>query len=139
MVRKTMVEITNKKLIERAASVVHPIKVGDRLFADVGCALVTDKENVYLGVCIDTAGGTGFCAEHSAAAAMITAGERRIKKIVATWKNDKGAVVILPPCGRCREFLRQIDEDNLNAAVILGENKEVKLSKLLPYHEFSSG
>ena len=29
----------------------------------------------------------GFCAEHSAIAAMITAGEYKIKKIVAVWKK----------------------------------------------------
>ena len=56
----------------------HGFTVGD-----VGCALVTDKGNVYLGVCIDTSLGMGFCAEHSAIAAMITHGEHIIKKIVS--------------------------------------------------------
>jgi len=63
--------------------IVKPINVDGRFFADVGCALITDKDNVYLGVCIDTGSGTGFCAEHSAIAAMVTAGEFKIKKLVA--------------------------------------------------------
>jgi cytidine deaminase len=46
----------------------------------VGCALVTDKNNLYLGVCIDTGSSIGFCAEHSAIAAMVTTGEYKIKK-----------------------------------------------------------
>ncbi|MCU9602113.1 hypothetical protein OEV75_13000 [Caldibacillus kokeshiiformis] len=46
----------------------------------------------------------GFCAEHSAITAMVTAGERKIAKIVAVYEDGS----ILPPCGRCREFISQI-------------------------------
>jgi cytidine deaminase len=61
---------------------------------------------------------------------MITAGETRIAKIVAVW-GDK---VVLPPCGRCREFMSQIDAANLECTdVILGEDKVVKLQGLLPH------
>jgi cytidine deaminase len=55
----------------------------------------------------------GFCAEHSAIAAMVTHGEHIIKKIVAV---DKDGMPI-PPCGRCREFMNQIHEENLDAEV----------------------
>jgi len=129
-------EPTNEQLIYNAASVLNPKIVGDRLFGDVGCALITRDGNLYLGVCIDTASGTGFCAEHSAIAAMVTAGEYTIKKIVAVWKDDNGVTYALPPCGRCREFLRQIDEDNLDTEVILGKDEVSKLKDLLPRHEW---
>ena len=126
--------MTNDDLIARAADVVNPRRVGDRIFADVGAALLTDAGNVHVGVCIDTPSGTGFCAEHSAIAAMVTAGEFRIAKIVAVWKDGSGNPVILPPCGRCREFIRQIDEANLETEVILAPNNVVKLKDLLPHH-----
>ena len=125
-------------LIARAASVVRPHRVGDRLFADVGSALVTPDGNIYLGVCIDTGSGTGFCAEHSAIAAMVTAGEYRIERIVAVWKDERGDVMVLPPCGRCREFIRQVDPLNLDADVILARDNVVKLRDLLPYHAWPS-
>lgn len=96
--------------------------------------MVTAKGNSYSGVCIDTASGTGFCAEHAAIAAMVTAGEYRIKKIVAVWKDETGATFVLPPCGRCREFMRQIDPGNLEADVVLGREESVKLRDLLPRH-----
>jgi cytidine deaminase len=70
----------------------------------------------------------GFCAEHSAIAAMVTHGEHVIQKIVAVSGHG-----ILPPCGRCREFMHQIHEDNWEAEVIIGENKSVKLKDLLPF------
>jgi cytidine deaminase len=127
---------TNEELINNAASVINPRMVGDRLFGDVGCALTTRDGNLYLGVCIDTASGTGFCAEHSAIAAMVTAGEYRIEKIVAVWKDDNGITYALPPCGRCREFLRQVDEGNLDTDVILDRGKVSKLKDLLPSHEW---
>jgi len=39
----------------------------------------------------------------------------------------------MPPCGRCRELIHQIHDDNLETNVILGKNAVVKLSQLLPY------
>ena len=127
---------TNEELISSAASVLNPRMVGDRLFGDVGCALTTRDGNLYLGVCINTASGTGFCAEHSAIAAMVTTGEYRIEKIVAVWKDDTGVAYALPPCGRCREFMRQVDENNLDTVVILGTEKASKLGELLPSREW---
>ena len=127
---------TNDDLIKIAEGTLNPRVVGDRLFGDVASTLITDKGNVYSGVCIDTGSGTGFCAEHSAVAAMVTAGEYKIERIVAVWRNDKGVTYVLPPCGRCREFMRQVDEGNLEAEVILGRDKVVKLKELLPYNEW---
>ncbi len=75
--------MTNEELIERALRVVRPHVVGGRLFGDVGSTLVTDRGTTYSEVCIDTGASTGFCAEHSPIAAMVTAGEYRITKIVA--------------------------------------------------------
>jgi cytidine deaminase len=126
----------SEALIRAAESVLNPRRVGDRLFGDVGCALMSDQDNLYLGVCIDTGSGTGFFAEHSAIAAMVTAGKLRIKTIVAVWKDESGATHVLPPCGRCREFIRQVSDSNLETDVVLGLNKVVKLKELLPYHEW---
>src|SRR5215469_17011529 len=119
-------------LIKRAAAVVNPRRIGDRLVGDVGCALVTDQGNIYVGVCLDTASGTGFCAEASAIAAMVTAGEFRISQIVAVWKDEQGRMFVLSPCGRCREFIHQIHEENLETNVVLGRDRMLKLHELLP-------
>lgn len=130
-----MPELTTEALIRKAESVVNPKKVGDFMIGDVGCALLTDKGNLYLGVCIDAASGVGFCAEHSAIAAMITAGEYSIKTIVAVWRNETD-VYILSPCGRCRELMRQINPDNVfNTDVILDTDHIVKLVDIFPYHD----
>lgn len=130
-----MKELTNREMIEAAKTVLRPreLFLGNSA-GDVACALLSSGGNLYLGVCIDISSGIGFCAEHSAIAAMITAGESRIAKIVAVWGED----TVLAPCGRCREFMYEIDEANLHSTeVILGEDSVTKLSELLPhpYHE----
>ena len=94
----------------------------------VAAALLSEKGNVYVGVCIDVCAGMGFCAEHSAIAAMITAGESKIEKIVAIGKSG-----IYPPCGRCREFINQIHDDNINTKVMVSLDKIVRLKDLLPH------
>jgi cytidine deaminase len=124
------------ELIEAATAVLRPHKVGDRVFGDVAAALDTSDGRRFVGVCIDTGSGTGFCAEHAAIAAMVTAGEYRIARIVAVWRDGDGDLYVLPPCGRCREFLRQIDPANLDTEVVLGPEKAVPLRELLPAWEW---
>lgn len=127
---------SNEDLIASAAALINPHAVGDRLLGDVAATLVTLQGGQYSGVCIDTPGGTGFCAEHSAIAAMVTAGEYRIAKIVAVWRDDEHQLYVLPPCGRCREFVRQVDPVNIDTEVVLGLGRTVPLRELLPAHEW---
>lgn len=128
--------MTNQELINKAASVVNSKKIGEYTVGNVGCALISDKGHLYTGVCIDVSSSMGFCAEHNAIGAMITAGEYKIKKIVAVWKDDKGTIYVLSPCGRCREFMYQIDKENLKTEVVLGKDKVAKPSELLPYQDW---
>jgi cytidine deaminase len=122
--------MTFDELYARAKAVLNPRRLSPEAEAGgVGAALLSDSGAVYVGVCIDTACSMGFCAEHAAAAAMITAGEHRVLKMVAV--NWDGA--ILPPCGRCREFISQLHEDNLAAEVLVAEGVIVPLHMLLPY------
>ncbi len=128
--------ITNKELIDKASLMVNSREAGKCRVASVGAVLVTDKGNVYSGVCIDAISGMGFCAEHNAIGSMITAGESKIERIVAVCKDNKGSACILAPCGKCREFMFQINSDNLETDVILGGDKAVKLKDLLPYFDW---
>ena len=122
--------MTLEDLKNIALAKVKPRQIAkDCYVASVASALLTDKGNVYIGVCIDTACGMGFCAEHSAIAQMIANEESRIVKIVAVGKDRK----VYPPCGRCREFMYQVDNDNLEADVLVDDNMVVKLAELLPF------
>ncbi|MGH7881499.1 MAG: cytidine deaminase family protein [Candidatus Dormibacteraceae bacterium] len=129
-------KVTHQKLIDSAQAFLNPRFVGNHHFGNVASTLITEAGNRYSGVSISTGAGTGFCAEHSAIAAMVTAGEYKIAKIVAVWRDQAGNLLVLSPCGRCREFIWQIDEGNLNTEIILGLDTVMKLRDLLPFHEW---
>lgn len=119
-----------EELIEKATEVLNPRQLSSTAEAgSVAAAILTDSGKIYTGICIETACSMGFCAEHAAAAAMLTAGESHIVKMVAI--NKRGNV--LPPCGRCREFIRQLNDHNIEAEVLINRDKAVKLRDLLPY------
>lgn len=123
--------MTSEELIREARAVVNPRKIAHGFtVGDVGCALLTEGGRLHVGVCIDAGGGIGFCAEHSAIASMVTGGEQSIRKIVAVLADG----TVLPPCGRCREFMRQVDTGNMDRTeVLLGRDKAVRLRELLPH------
>ena len=124
---------TNHRLIARAASLLNPRRLKDFFIGDVAAVLVSGSGKLYSGVCIG--GYLGICAEQSAIAAMITAGETRIHRIVAVWKDANGTTFVLPPCGRCREFMRQINADNRDTEVLVGADKIATLAELIPYYD----
>jgi cytidine deaminase len=95
----------------------------------VAAALRSRDGAIWAGVCIDAACGIGFCAEHAAIAAMVTAGESRIDTIVAVAEDGR----ILPPCGRCRELILQVDPGNGATRVIL-PGGVMRAQALLPDH-----
>jgi cytidine deaminase len=123
--------MTFDELYDRARAVINPRKLSETAEAGgVGAAILAADGNVYTGVCIDTACSMGFCAEHAAAAAMVTAGESRVLKVIALdWDGS-----VLPPCGRCREFISQLHPENRNAEVMVAKDVIVTLRELLPHH-----
>jgi cytidine deaminase len=57
-------------------------------------------------------------------------------KIVAVWRDDNGVLHVVPPCGRCREFIRQIVPANLDTEVVLSWSSSAKLRDLVPFSEW---
>ena len=94
----------------------------------VGAAILTAQGNIYTGICIDLACGLGFCAEVAAVAEMLKARERHVRAVVAVSHRGK----LVPPCGRCRETIAQVDAQNLECIVLLGDDRAVPLRELLP-------
>lgn len=117
------------KLYEEALKVSPKRQLSDdSSCGGVGSALLTEGGNVFSGLCIDCPCGIGFCAEHAAIAEMLKSGESRILEIVAVSSDGK----ILPPCGRCRELILQINPENKNTDVYLSAGRIKTVSQLLP-------
>ncbi|MCA8985768.1 MAG: cytidine deaminase [Planctomycetaceae bacterium] len=118
------------ELYAKAKSILNSRKLSATVEAgDVSEAILCGNGKAYTGVCIDAACSLGFCAEHAAASAMITEGESRVLMMVAVESDGR----ILPPCGRCREFISQLHADNLQAEVMVAEEVVVSLRELMPY------
>jgi cytidine deaminase len=118
------------RLLKAARSVLAPRRLSRTVeVGGVGAALLAPSGQIFLGVCIDAASGIGFCAEHAAAGAMVTAGESRVVAMVAVdWDGS-----ILQPCGRCRELVVQLDPGNAATEVILQSGVR-PMKELLPEH-----
>ena len=92
--------------------------------------LKTKDQRVFQGVNIEVSGfaPSSFCAEYAAVGAMVSEGASEIQTIVAV-NGKKNAV--LPPCGNCRQLLREFG----NPYVILklrGRHVKVRLAELYP-------
>lgn len=94
----------------------------------VGCALMTKSGNIYTGISTELKCNLGKCAEYAAIVEMLKNNETEVSKIVAY--SYKG--MIYPPCGTCRENIRMVNEKNLEADVMVAEDRIVKLKDLLP-------
>lgn len=122
----------DKQLIKLAEGALNSQKLEGMYIGDVGCALIAANGDVFTGACIG--GSLGICAEQGAVSAMVSKTGPKISKIVAVWKNENGQLFVIPPCGRCREFLKSLSADNAEMEVILGKDHIAKLKDLLPFY-----
>lgn len=122
--------MTFEELYQIAHDTLNPRELSRSTTAGTCAAVIeTDKGNLYKGVCIDAPCGVGFCAEHSAIAAMVTAGESRVRKLAAVFADGS----VAPPCGRCREFLYQVNDENGDCEILVEKGKVLLLKDILPY------
>ena len=97
----------------------------------VGALIVTKEGNTYSGCNVENASyPLGNCAESSAIASMILAGEKNIKMIYVMSQNEQGGC----PCGGCRQRIREFSD--IDTQVILcsptGVQQRLLLADLLP-------
>ena len=102
----------------------------------VGAALLTKSGKVYTGCNIENASFTPtVCAERVAIFKAVSEGEREFSKIaVAGGKNGENSSVC-PPCGVCRQVLREFVDPNEFLVLLCkgdGSWKEMTLEELLP-------
>lgn len=105
----------------------------------VGAALLTKGGKVYLGCNIENASfSPTICAERSAFAAAVSAGEREFAALAVTGGKNGEIRGAFYPCGVCRQVIREFCADDL-AIYVLTDSGIISLTlgDLLP-HSFSS-
>ena len=121
--------MTDRELIARAAA------ARERAYApysgfSVGAALLTENGNVYEGVNVENASyPVGICAERTAIAAAITAGEREFEAL-AVIADSPGPCA---PCGMCRQMLMEFPIKRIILANTEGAVRVLTPAELLPY------
>ena len=97
----------------------------------VGAALRSESGAVYAGCNVENASyPEGWCAETSAIAQMIAAGDKRIEEVMVIAAGPR----ICTPCGGCRQRLAEFagPETLIHAADPQAIVKSYKLKDLLP-------
>jgi cytidine deaminase len=97
----------------------------------VGAAVRGASGRVYAGCNVENASyPEGCCAETSAIAALVMAGESRIIEVAVAGAGEK----LVTPCGGCRQRLREFaaDEVAIHICGPQGLRKTVTLGALLP-------
>ncbi|MFX0537208.1 cytidine deaminase family protein [Ornithinimicrobium sp. Y1847] len=125
--------LTDAEFIARAAEALNPQELGPGFWvADVGAAVEAEDGQLFTGACIG--GYLSVCAEISALSQLVAATGPTVRRVVAVWRSpDDGVLHVIPPCGRCRAFLRTLSQQNLDATIILGPGRTTTLAELLPY------
>lgn len=98
----------------------------------VGAALRGRDGGIYVGCNVENAAyPEGLCAEASAVAAMITAGEKRIEEILILGDGDHPC----SPCGGCRQKLFEFADEDTRVHICGGDGvrRTITMTELLPY------
>lgn len=98
---------------------------------NVACCIRTDKNNLYTGVNVEnSAYGLTLCAETSAMAAMVTAGEQQIKEMVVLAGNNS----LCSPCGACRQRIYEFSTPDTMIHLCNGNSilRSMSINELLP-------
>ena len=116
------------ELVEKAKDLIAKRK---SKWSSVASVLRTRSGKIFEGVNIEIecSAPCSICAEYAAIGTMVTEGEHKIETIVACSYKNGGYV--LPPCGKCRQFICEFG--NPRVIVQVGQKlKKVKLSELYP-------
>ncbi|WP_022750434.1 cytidine deaminase family protein [Lachnobacterium bovis] len=124
-------------MYEKAKVQYHPEQVTPFIYAhNVVCALEADNGEIYTGFCIESCSGVlNLCAERVAAINMYSlSGQTKIKRLIAFRDNAPNGGGSGMPCGACREFLYQLNEENENMEIMVDFEKReiVTLKELMP-------
>ncbi len=125
--------MTNEKLIELALEARKAAYAPYSRFR-VGAALEAADGSVYTGCNIENATYTPtVCAERVAFFKAISEGHRTFRRIAIVGGMDDDLSDIAPPCGVCRQVMREFCGDGFE--VLLSDGREtmvVTLADLLP-------
>jgi cytidine deaminase len=98
----------------------------------VGAAVRAASGRIYAGANVENASyGLALCAERSAVAAAVAAGETALTAVAVVTATSPPAA----PCGMCRQVLAEFGRDELLIVLVndADERRDTTLGELLPH------
>lgn len=126
--------MTDEKLLSAAISAMKK-SYSPYSGCKVGAALLCKNGKVYTGANIENASfSPTVCAERVAVFKAVSEGETEFSAIAVVGGKDGKPSGFFPPCGVCRQVLREFCDDGFS--VILGKSEtdfeKITLKELLP-------
>lgn len=132
--------MTPQKLIERAKEAMAYAYAPYSGFK-VGAALLCRDGSIFTGCNIENAAyGPTNCAERTAIFKAVSEGQQEFTAIAVCGGRDGVITGAFPPCGVCRQVLREFCGDDFTVYVAGADGKyeTYTLAQLLP-HSFNAG
>ena len=100
----------------------------------VGAALLCKDGSIYIGCNVENASFSATnCAERTAFFKAVSEGKREFSAIAICGGKDGVIEGLFPPCGVCRQVMREFCEDDFELHLLTKEGIETyTLSQLLP-------
>ncbi len=126
-----------EKLYNKAKGEYHPEEITPFIYAHhVVCALESQSGEIFTGFCIESCSGVmNLCAERVAALNMYrSTGQTKIKRLIAFRDKAPYGKTSGMPCGACREFLYQLNEENEDMEIMVDYEKRetITLKEIMP-------
>ena len=126
---------TIDRLVSRALEMVPRAYAPYSRF-QVGAAVLAESGKCYGGANVENASyPAGICAERNAIAQAVASGERKLTAIAICGGKDGVIADYCPPCGICRQVMREFADPAAFKVVLVRTADDVKvltLDELLP-------
>ncbi|HAP02630.1 MAG TPA: cytidine deaminase [Lachnospiraceae bacterium] len=127
--------ISSEELINKAREAMN-LSYAPYSHFTVGAALLCADGSIYQGVNIENASyGASNCAERTAFFKAVSEGKRKFTAIAICGGPDKNDTDFCPPCGICRQVMREFCGSDFRIILAADHSKQIKeytLSQLLP-------
>ena len=123
------------KILEEKAKQMQKMSYAPYSGFNVGAALLSKDGRIFTGCNVENAAySPGCCAERTAVFKAVSEGAKEFEAIAIAGGKDGKATDYCPPCGVCRQVLREFVSDDFKIILVKDdeESKIITFGELFP-------